>query len=403
MKRKPTDLRRWLLTAALLLVGAGYVFRHSLFPTAPGPLHEAATEAPMTVTVVTAESRPIVRRIVAGGTLRPREEVLIAAEVTGVRILKVLAEVGDQVSEGQVLAVLDGQRLDLLLTQKAADLSRAEAALAQAEALLVEAETSAADADNLLKRAVKLGESGTFAVQAVEDRRTTAATALARAKAQAQAVAVSRAELQRVVAERDDLVWQHLQLEVRAQASGVVSDRTATVGQATAADGVPLFRIVKDGQVEVEALVVETAMPALCSGQPVTVTLAGEGRVLKGTVRLVAPTIDPATRMGKIWISLADSGLKTGSFASAVVETDPHQAIVLPYTAVLTGETGARVQVVKDGRVTLRPVETGLLTAVGIEITSGVVPGEAVVAMAGGFLREGSRVTPLPATEALGF
>ncbi len=395
-------LRRGLLMAAIVLGGTGYVFRHSLFPSGQPAELPAPAEAPMAVTVVVAQPGPISRRIVAAGTLVPREEVLIPAEVIGVRIEQVLVDVGASVTEGQLLAVLDSQRLDLLLAQKAADRTRAEAATAQAEALAAEADADAAEAGVALRRALALQAKGTISAQLLGERETAATTTAARARAQVQSLAAARAEQARVMAERAELLWQLGQIELRATASGIVTGRDAKAGQTTAADGAPLFRIMKDGEVEMDARVIETALTAIHPGQDVTVRVAGEDRPVAGRVRLVSPALDPVTRTGQVWISLKGEGLKPGSFALASFETDRREAIVLPHAAVLAGSAGPQVQVVRDGVITVRPVTTGLMTATGVEIVSGLAPGEVVVAMAGGFLRDGSPVTPVAPDPATG-
>lgn len=392
------DIGRWLFAAAVVLGGVGYVFRHSLFPADHATLHvAAAATTPMAVSVVTVEPRQIAQQILAGGTLLAREEVLVVAQVAGIPILDVTVDVGDQVAEGQQLAVLDGQRIELLLAQKAADLARSEAALAQAEALSTEAETALDEARVAVRRAVELRIKGAVSEQALEQKQTAAAAAEARVEAQDQAWSGAHADLLRILAEQDELMWQRGQLIVRASVGGVISERNAKVGQTIGADGTPLFRIIKGGEIEMEALVLETALPAIRSGQVVTVTVPGEEGTIEGRVRLVSPAVDPATRLGKVWISLTGAALRTGSFASASFSSDAREAITVPHAAVLVGDAGARVQVVEGGVITFRPVVTGLSTADGIEITAGLKPGEVVVASAGVFLREGSAVTPIMA------
>lgn len=388
---------RWLLLAAMLLGGTGYVFRHGLFPAdhAASPPAAAPAARPMAVTVVTAAPRMISRNIVAGGTLVGREDVLVAARIEGVPVESVLVEVGDWVTEGQPLALLDSERLDLLLAQKSTDRTYAEAVVAQAAAHLAEADAGANEADLALERASALRAKGSIPAQALEERAATAAAAAARAEAQRQELAAARAELLRVAAEREELLWERGRTTVRASVSGVVIERNARVGQTTAGDGAPLFRILGDGDVEMEASVVETALPAIRAGQGATVAVAGIESPVPGRVRLVSPAVDPATRMGKVWISLPGTVTRPGSSASATFEADRREAIVVPRAAVLAGDAGPRVQVVQDGAVVLREVETGLTDASGTEIRAGLAGGEIVIAAAGGFLREGSRVSPV--------
>lgn len=394
-KLTAAKIGRWLFAAVVVLGGVGYVFRHSLFPADHASETELAAPAatPMAVSVVAVEPRLIARKIIATGTLIAREEVLVVAQVAGVPILDVKVDVGDRVDEGQSLAILDGQRIELLLAQKAADVGRSEAALAQAAALLSESETALDEARVGIQRAMDLRAKGAISEQTLEQKQSALAAAEARAEGQEQAWSGANADLLRIMAERDELLWQREQLTVRASVGGVISERNAKVGQSSGADGTPLFRIIKEGEVEMEALVLETSLPAIRAGQVVAVTVPGEDGTIEGRVRLVSPAVDPATRLGKVWISLTGVALRTGSFASASFSGEAREAITVPHAAVLVGDAGARVQVVEGGVITFRAVVIGLNTADGIEITAGLKPGEVVVSSAGVFLREGSSVT----------
>lgn len=391
-------LGRWFLLAAMLLGGAAYVLRHSLFPAdhaATAPVEAAAR--PMAVTVVTAEPRMIARSIVATGTLVGREEVLVAAQINGVPVAGVLVEAGDRITEGQPMALLDDDRIELLLAQKSADRAHAEAVVAQALARRTEAEAGEREAGLAFERAAALRAKGSVSAQALEEREAGAAAAAARVEAQRQELAAARAHLMRVVAEQDELMWERDRATVRAPVDGVVIERAIKVGQTIAGDGAPLFRILKDGAVEMEAAVIETALPAIRPGQSATVTIAGTAAPVEGEVRLVSPAVDPATRMGKVWISLPGAAGTPGASAVAKLEAERREAIVLPRAAVLASDAGPRVQVVEDGVVRIRPVETGLSDVGGVEIRAGLDGGEKVVAAAGSFLREGSRVSPTSA------
>lgn len=307
---------RWLLLAAMLTGGAGYVFRHSLFPADHAAPAEAAAR-PMAVTVVTAAPRAIARSIVANGTLVGREEVLVPAHIDGVPATRVLVEAGDRVAEGQPMALLDDDRIALRLAQKSAERSHAGATVVQAQARLAEAEAGETEARLALDRAAALRAKGSVSAQALEEREAGAAGAAARAEAQRQELAATRADLLRVAAEEEELKWERDRVTVRAPAGGVVIERAVKVGQTIAGDGAPLFRILKDGAIEMEAVVIETALAAIRPGQAVTVTIAGHAAPAEGEVRLVAPAVDPATRMGKVWIALPEAAATPGVSPSA--------------------------------------------------------------------------------------
>src|SRR5207237_118784 len=94
-----------------------------------GKTEEQATAAPppRAVKVATVEQRALDREITASGTLRPREEAAVGAELAGYRVLRVLADVGSYVRRGQALVVLDPALIEAQIAQQQANLAQARA------------------------------------------------------------------------------------------------------------------------------------------------------------------------------------------------------------------------------------------------------------------------------------
>jgi len=183
---------------------------------------------------------------------------------------------------------------------------------------------------------------------------------------------------------------------VRAPAAGIVNHRFIRVGMTASARAEPLFRIVVNGEVELQGDVPATRIGKLAVGQTARVELPGVGDVT-GRVRQVAPEVDANTQLGRARISLGnDDKLKVGSYARAIVEVNRSCGATIPLSAVLYGPEGAVVQVVRDDRVETRRVRVGLLAGGNAEIREGLNEGDLVVARAGAFLREGDRVRPFP-------
>ena len=183
---------------------------------------------------------------------------------------------------------------------------------------------------------------------------------------------------------------------VRAPAAGIVNHRFIRVGMTASARADPLFRIVVNGEVELQGDVPATRIGKLAVGQTARVELPGVGDVT-GRVRQVAPEVDANTQLGRARISLGnDDKLKVGSYARAIVEVNRSCGATIPLSAVLYGPEGAVVQVVRDDRVETRRVRVGLLAGGNAEIREGLNEGDLVVARAGAFLREGDRVRPFP-------
>ena len=185
---------------------------------------------------------------------------------------------------------------------------------------------------------------------------------------------------------------------VRAPAAGVVNYRAIRIGMmASGRAPQPLFRIVVNGDVELEGSVPATRVTKLTAGQTAKVEIAGLGETA-GKVRLVSPQIDQGSQLGQARVSVGnDEKFKVGAYARAQVEVGRSCGATIPLSAVLYGPEGAVVQVVRDDRVETRRVRVGLLSGGNAEIREGLNEGDLVVARAGAFLREGDRVRPIEA------
>lgn len=350
---------------------------------------------PPSVTVVRAVHGPIAERVVVTGTLVPREEVLVSPQVEGLAIIEILAEEGDAVQAGQVLARLSRETVETALMQNAAQALRTDAATAQARASVVEAQATRAQADLALARTRDLLATGNAAREVFETRDAAARIAAARIEAATNALRAAEADRALAEAQRRELQVRLARTELRAPVAGVVSRRAARLGAVVMGAGDPLFRIIEGGAVELEADVPETSLARLRPGQPAGIEVVGMPRT--GRVRLVSPEVSRTTRLGRVRVSLEGEagGLPVGGFARATVETARRDGVLAPLSAVLFQADGPVVQVVRGGMVETRRVEVGLRDSKQAEIVSGLAEGEDVVAVSGSFIRGGDRVTPV--------
>jgi HlyD family secretion protein len=361
---------------------------------------DAAAIAPA-VTVVPAERREIVERAVVTGTLVPRDEILVAPEVEGLRITELLVEEGDRVTKGQVLARLSQE---MIVTQEASNVAavaRAEAAIVQAKSQIVQAEAANIEAKQSLERAQSLAKTGNATAAVLEQRVSAAQGAEGRLAAARGGLQSAQADLATARAAGSEIALRRARTDIRAPEAGIVNRRTARVGASVTAAGEPLFRLIARGEIELEGEVPETSLARITVGDPASLDL-DDGRQLRGKVRRVYPEVDRATRLGKIRIRLAnDPVLRIGAFARGTVEVARREGIAVPVSSLLYAADGrASVLVAKDGRVEARTVTTGLSSEGFTEIRSGVAAGETVVARAGSFLRDGDRVRAVPRPSA---
>ena len=317
-----------------------------------------------TVTAATATSVALPRVIVASGSVSAWEEVPVGAETGGLTAVGVYVDEGSYVRQGQVLVKLN----DALL----------QAQLRQQQAAVQSAEANAARDDAALARAQELKQRG-FLSQASLD------TALANQRA-------SRANLASAQASLSETRTRLSQAEIKAPVSGLIISRSVTKGQIVAA-GTELFRMVREGRLELDAQVPETDLPALRAGQTATIT-SNEGVKTSGTIRIVTPEVDSQTRLGLARITLSPgSGLKPGMFARAAIDAGAQPTTVVPTGAVLYRENKAGVYVLNtDNSAHFRPV-TVLSRRDDQTSVSGIEPGVRVVVQGAGFLSEGDKVT----------
>jgi HlyD family secretion protein len=372
---------------------------------APVALAQAAPPAPTlapAVTVAPAAERELVERVTVTGTLVPRDEILVAPEVEGLRIVAVRVEEGSVVKAGEVLAVLSRDILETTLAQNTAQLARAVAAIAQAKSQIVEAEAASVEARQALERAEALARSGNSTQALLEQRVSAARAAGARLAASRDALAIAEADRASSEAQRREVEVRLARTEIKAPAAGIVSRKTARVGATAMGSGEALFRIIRDGEIELEGEITETQLARLKEGAPARVQIDDE-RAIEGRVRNVFPEVDRTTRLGKVRIALGrDAALRIGSFARGSVEVARRTGLAVPLSAVLYGADGATIQVVVNDRIETRRVRTGLSAGGFIEIREGVSAGEPVVARAGSFLRQGDPVRPVVAETAQG-
>lgn len=357
------------------------------------------------VTVVEAAVGQITQTAVISGTLVARDEVLVASQLDGFAIVEILVEEGDRVQAGQVLARLARDTLEASLAQNSAQIGRAEAAIQQASSSIAEAEANQVQAQASFERAKSLREGGFTSGEVFDQRQATAQTTTARVASARQSLRLAEADKRLAEAQRQELLIRLNRTEIKAPVGGIVSRRTARIGAMAAMASDPLFRIIADGAIELEADVAETTLARVSVGQKGEVYPAGWTKPASATVRLVSPEVGKTTRLGRVRLALdltgrdGDDGappIAIGSFARGLIKIARSEGVLVPQSAVMSGPDGARIQVVRDGIVETRRIVPGIRAGAQTEVVEGLAAGEQVVAISGTFLRNGDRVIAVP-------
>ncbi len=431
---------------------------------APAVVAPSTPAAVQTVTVAAAELATVSQTLDVTGTVEAYDLLRVLPQATGLQIQQVLVKQGDLVQTGQVMAVLDDSVLQAqiaqaqaevesqrtVVRQREADVGRTQAAVAQAEAdvaqtqftvaqrkaRLAEAQANLEQANREVERYQSLSDEGAISRQELETRITQAKTAkegvrvaeadISAAQAQirsaqanisstkasveiAQAnIRTAEANVRSSQARVQQLQTQLEQTIVRAPASGVVAERQARIGDVT--NGTQeLYTIIAENQLELHAKVPETQLSQVKIGAPVTITSDADPNLkVLGSVREVAPLIDPESRKATVKIDLPPLGaipgsfLRPGMFLKASITTTTTQGLKIPAKAVVPQADGRAIvyRVTENEGVEAIPVEVGEiqgqfggdLNNAKIEIKQGLKVGDRVVVSGAAYLKDGDRV-----------
>lgn len=390
MTAKPS--RILLLAAALFAATASAGMSRVLAEDAPAV---AAVPAPA-IRVIAAAKRELVETLPVNGTIVAREEAAVGADLNGLTVIALNADIGDHVKKGQVLAVLDRSMLDTQLAQMNATRAQMEASVAQMRAQIGDAEVGVRQADEALERARALQKKG-FAPDATLDTAVNAAdSARAKRSMAEKGLAATEAQLAVIDAQTRNVEVQIGKTELRAPADGLVLVRSATLGGVVLPASGPLFRIAIDFKFELAADVAETALPRLSLGLPSAVRVAGSAEEIAGTIRLISPEVAQASRLGSIRIALPEgAAARVGNFAHGDIELARRNGLAVPTSAVIYRSGDAYLQLVDDGVVRTAPVELGVRAEGMVEVVGGLQEGQQVVSRAGTFVADGDHVTPV--------
>ncbi len=356
---------RLLVLAALVVAGVLFVmFRSPAEKPAESAKPAAAARPALTVRLTTPQTLDWPQVLPANGNVVAWQEAVIGPEIANYRITEVRVQVGDVVKKGQVLARIANDTV-------ASELAEAKAAVAELEASAGEAKANA-------ERAKELREKGFYSSQLNTQYQTAQHTAQAR-------LVAAQARLQAASLKMD-------KTGVLAPDDGLISARSATVGSLTQ-PGQELFRLIRGGRLEWRAEVPSADLAKVRPGAVALLTAPG-GETVKGVVRAVAPSIDPQTRNGLVYVDLpASPAVRAGMFARGEFELGRRPAVTVPQTAAVLREGFAYVfRLEGEDRVAQTKVTLGRRFGERVEVLSGLPDGARVVESGAGFLADGDAV-----------
>jgi HlyD family secretion protein len=185
---------------------------------------------------------------------------------------------------------------------------------------------------------------------------------------------------------------------VQAPVAGLIASSSAVLGAMASGKGEALFSIIARSEFDLVGMVPTENIAKLAPNQVARIKIIGSGDV-EGRVRRIGTTVEPNSQLGQVFIGVtSNKRLLVNSSGRAMIKTGQSCNVSVPLTAVLYGSAGNVVQVVRRGHIETKGVETGLMDGGQVEIKSGLVEGDDVVARAGALLREGDPVRPVTAS-----
>lgn len=305
---------------------------------------KARQAKPHLVEVMQAIPADIELERIRTGTLEAVQTINLYTQEKGI-VKEILAREGDHVQRDQLLVRLDDQLLN--------------AQLQRARAVRQQAETDLARIKGLIQRNL---------------------TARSELTSRETDLAVARAD-EKVISTRLSYT------RIRSPIDGVISARHTEPGN-LAEQSSHLLTIADVSSLQLKVDVSELLINQLSKGMPVDIQIDAlqsnrqQPATMAGHISRIYPTIDPVTRSGIIEISLspAPQGARPGQFARAKFKIPRQQVLLLPFASLRQSSDGSYVYVIdRDGKVQIRPLQTGLKTGEQIEIIAGLKPGEQVI------------------------
>jgi len=307
---------------------------------------------PIPVEVAPVQRRSIAASYTGTAALEAPNEAMVVAKTSGV-LLRLMAEEGDPVRAGQVLARIDPERMRLEVARSEATLRKLEAEYARSKELF-ERKLIAADANERIR----------FDVDT-------------------QRAAYNLAKL--------ELSYT----DIVAPFDGVIAQRMVKEGNLINVNQT-LFRLVDAARLEAVLNVPERELATLRRGLPVRLAVdALPGVAVEGVIDRISPVVDAATGTFRATATFTDAEgrLKPGMFGRiAVVYEQRNDTLTVPRLALLEEGSDTAVFVVRDGVVARTSIALGYVNGEFAEVKQGLAEGDRVVTAGKVAVRDGSKV-----------
>lgn len=385
----------WIVLIAIIALFGWRLYKHFVQPQeASGKQGKSGLPTPVEISPVQVIDMQDVGRF--GGSLQPRSGYSLAPRVSG-RLDRLLVHLGDKVSNGQLVAILDDSVYQQALEQARAELAVVNAQVEQARLALKASAGSWETAKSLFSK--------NYTSQALMDQ-ADAEHAAAQAKYDIAQAEVLRAK---AVVKTAEIQLSYTQIKAVWNGGGayrMVGERFADEG-AMLTTSTPLMTLVDNSVVTAEIDIIERDYARIKLGQAVQIaTDAYPQRTFSGTLARLAPVLQEASRQARAEIDIPNPEglLKPGMFVRVQIVYAQHPGVtVVPLPALLErdGKTGVLVADKTTLTAKFVPLTLGIKDEANAEVLSPVLMGDVII-LGQEQLQDGGKIKlPQPKSETV--
>lgn len=395
-------------THKILVAVAAAVVLLAIFMRLSGKKAEAGPHQDVALqpaAVAVAKRTPIIDSLTLSGDFVPYQQIDVHAKVAGY-IQHIYVDVGDQIKEGQVMAILEVPELTAQVLGADATIKRNEDSIHRAESEVQSAESSHSAAHFAYTRLKQASDArpGLIAEQELDDALAKDQEAEADVASAKAALSEAQNELSVSQASLKQLAAMEAYTKITAPFAGVITKRYADTGSliqagtASNTQAMPVVQLAEWSRMRLVVPVPESAVPFLRLGSSVQVHVSALNQNFDGRIARFADALDSQTRTMHTEIDVENphGALKDGMYAE--VKLDLHHqanALTVPIEALDRDSSGVSVWVVgDDGRIQKRKVKLGAEDSNRVEVLSGVLDNERVVIGNHSELYSGEKVEP---------
>jgi RND family efflux transporter MFP subunit len=392
-----------VLVLLFILLAAGTIPRIENHHALARTVADTRNEVP--AVYVTRPVRSPEAPLTLAATTQAIQDTVIFARTSGY-LRKRYVDIGDNVTEGQLLALIESPEVDQQLRQSQADLETARKNLELQKASLELARVT-------MERYQSADKEGSVAKLLLDQSISTYRTSQASVAAATAVVASNEANVrrlqelvsfERVLAPFTGTIIQRSVDTGALITAGSPVNNVAAAPSSVAGGANGLFEVAQMDELRIFVNVPQAFAPTVKIGLPVKVTVRGRlAEPVTGRVTRTASALDPGTRtlLTQVDIPNRSRHVLPGMFVYVAFEIVPSGTRwQVPATAVVFNAQGTRVVIVdKEKKLHFQSVELGRDFGMSIDVQAGLNGNEVIVKQPTVSLQEAQLVRPIESTE----